>query len=149
MTEIIIITSEVQTPADAVTAVRAGAAVMMTGSEDAVIRIISADSGEALRLCPSLITEEEAFELFGSEEDRSLMNIWHRRRSREFEGLPVRKASIWNAEYDRLTEPVRDAAERYGRIMTPIVFAGGRLISSGRAAKPCELEKCIAEIMEN
>lgn len=149
MTEIVIITSDIQTPADAVTAVRADAAAAMTGSDDSGIRIISAESEEAKKLCPSLITEDDAFELFGSEEDRSLMNIWHRKRNREFEGLPVRTASIWNDEYDRLTDSVRDAAERYGRIMTPVVLAGGRIISSGRAAKPCELEKCVAEIMEN
>lgn len=148
MIEITVITSELQTPADAVSVTRAEAAAMMI-SDDYSLTILQSGSTEAKQMCPEAISEDDAYELFGTDEDRQLMSIWQRRRNEEYQSLPVRLSSIWNDEYDRLTEPVRDAVEKYGRIMTPVVLINGSILCSGRAAKPCELEKCMKETAEN
>lgn len=149
MIDILIITSEILTPADAASVSRAEAAVSVLPEEDFGLRTSASGSPEAMAACPKIIAEDTALELFGSEEDKLLLSIWEKRRAEEFMDLPVRKASLWNDEYDRLLEPVKQAAETYGRIMTPAVYINGELLSSGRAVKPCELEKCLKEMTEN
>lgn len=149
MIDIMVITSEILTPADGVTIARADAAAALLPDDGYVLRTAAAGSPEAMETCPQAIAEDDAFELFGSEEDKFLLNMWEKRRREEFMDLPVRIASLWNDEYDRLTEPVKQEADSHGKIMTPVVYINGKLLSSGMAVKPCEIEKWLKELKEN
>ncbi len=143
-----IITSPDPTPADAVTESRAFAAVHMISEADCEIRTMRSDSPEALEICGNVISADEALRFYGDEYEEDLIGMWFRRREEEFSGLPVRLSAMWNREYDNLTESVRQEALRHERIMTPVVYINGNLIGSGKAAKPCEIEKCIKNQQE-
>lgn len=149
MIDILVITSGIPTPADAISVARSQTAAEMIPRDQAAVRTAAAGNPETAEKFPQVMSENVAIELFGSEEEMLLMKMWEKRRAEEFRDLPVRKASLWNDEYDRLLEPVKDIAESHGRIMTPAVYINGELISSGRAVKPCELEKCLKKLIQN